>query len=202
MDEIQTVVDGVGARLRAVRKRRGVTLAQLSAETGISVSTLSRLESGGRRPTLELLIRLAQAHRLALDELVGAPITGDPRIHTRPIRRGGVTWVRLSMKGAALQAFKQVIPIATTPTRVSEPCRHEGYEWVYVLHGQLALTLGEHTQLLVDGQTAEFDSQVPHGYANVGDSALELLLIVGEHGARVHLPAREDIDLQTPAGDL
>ncbi|HEY7882561.1 MAG TPA: helix-turn-helix transcriptional regulator, partial [Streptosporangiaceae bacterium] len=45
------VLDAVGPRLRSIRQRRGATLAELSETTGISVSTLSRLESGGRRPT-------------------------------------------------------------------------------------------------------------------------------------------------------
>ena len=84
------VLDAVGPRLRALRRQRRVTLAQLSAATGISVSTLSRLESGGRRPTLELLLPLARVHQVALDELVGAPATGGDRVHPRPIIRFGV----------------------------------------------------------------------------------------------------------------
>ncbi len=68
-------------------QQRGTTLAQLAESTGISVSTLSRLESGGRRPTLELLLPLARAYQVPLDELVDAPATGDPRVHPRPIVR-------------------------------------------------------------------------------------------------------------------
>ena len=68
----------------------GATLAELSATTGISVSTLSRLESGQRRPTLELLLPLARAHQVPLDELVDAPATGDPRVHPRPFVRHGM----------------------------------------------------------------------------------------------------------------
>jgi transcriptional regulator with XRE-family HTH domain len=88
-DTTDDVLAAVGPRLRAVRQRRGATLAELSAETGISVSTLSRLESGQRRPNLELLLPLARAHGVPLDELVGAPATGDPRIHIRPIKGTG-----------------------------------------------------------------------------------------------------------------
>ena len=87
------VLTTVGPRLRALRGQRGSTLAQLSEETGISVSTLSRLESGQRRPTLELLLPLARRYRVPLDELVGAPPTGDPRVHQRPVRRNGMTVV-------------------------------------------------------------------------------------------------------------
>ena len=84
---IDGVLDAVGPRLRAIRQHRGTTLAALSAETGISVSTLSRLESGQRRPNLELLLPLAKAHQVPLDDLVGAPQTGDPRVRLKPVQR-------------------------------------------------------------------------------------------------------------------
>ena len=84
----------------------GTTLAGLSARTGISVSTLSRLESGGRRPTLELLLPLARAHGVALDELVGAPPTADPRVRREPVRRHGMTIVPLTRQPGAPGAYK------------------------------------------------------------------------------------------------
>src|SRR6476620_6333874 len=108
--DLTTTLDGVGERLRATRRQRGGTLAQLSAATGISVSTLSRLESGQRRPTLELLLPLARAHQVPLDELVDAPATGDPRVHPKPFTRGGVTVLPLTRRPGGLQAFKQIYP--------------------------------------------------------------------------------------------
>src|SRR3954451_17560215 len=86
---LTTVLAGVGPRLKRVRTQRGVTLTELAAQTGISKSTLSRLESGQRKPSLELLLPLAQAHSVALEELVGAPDVGDPRIRLKPRRRNG-----------------------------------------------------------------------------------------------------------------
>src|SRR3954471_20989995 len=77
------VLDAVGPRLRTIRQRRGATLAELSETTGISVSTLSRLESGGRRPTLELLLALARAHAVTLEELVDSQPTRDPSVQLR-----------------------------------------------------------------------------------------------------------------------
>src|SRR3954452_3676938 len=97
------VVDAVGPRLRSIRQRCGATLAELSEATGISVSTLSRLESGGRRPTLELLLALARAHQVPLDELVDAPMTGDPRVRPRPVVRHGVTYAPLTPRPGGLQ---------------------------------------------------------------------------------------------------
>src|SRR3954451_4642718 len=128
-DELDRVLLGVGPRLRALRRERDITLAELAAATGISVSTLSRLESGQRRPNLELLLPLARAHGVPLDELVGAPPTGDPRIHLRPVTRHGRTFVPLTRRAGGIQAFKQVIPATKRPAR-PDPRTHEGYEWL------------------------------------------------------------------------
>jgi len=183
----------VGPRLRALRRRRGTTLAQLAEETGISVSTLSRLESGGRKPTLELLLPLARAHRVTLDELVDAPATGDPRVHARPIVHRGVTFLPLSRGTAAeaggLQAFKQVLA-PTRPTTRPRQQSHDGYEWLYVLSGRIRLLLGEHDLVLTAGEAAEFDTRVPHCLLNPGPEPAELLTLFGPQGERVHVRAR------------
>src|SRR5687767_9925470 len=142
-EPLEQVLDAVGPRLRALRQQRGATLAQLSEATGISVSTLSRLESGGRRPTLELLLPLARAHGVALDDLVGGPPTGDPRVHLRPVSHNGMTMVPLSRHAGGVQAFKIVIP----PRPYDEQRTHEGYDWLYVLNGRLRLRLGDHDVL-------------------------------------------------------
>src|SRR4051795_13634883 len=124
--DFDDVLTGIGPRLRALRQQRGATLAQLSAGTGISVSTLSRLESGQRRPTLELLLPLARAHQGALDELVGAPATGGPRVHARPFVRHGRTFVPLTRRPGGLQAYKIVIPVDRLGGE-PELAVHEGY---------------------------------------------------------------------------
>src|SRR5918912_413805 len=109
MAEFAETLDRVGARLRALRVERGATLNELAASTGISVSTLSRLESGQRKPTLELLLPLARAHQVPLDELVDAPETGDPRVHLRPRTPAhGLTVVPLTRRPGGIQAFKMV----------------------------------------------------------------------------------------------
>lgn len=120
------VLAGVGPRLRALRRRRDLTLAALAAETGISVSTLSRLESGQRRPTLELLLPLARVHQVPLDELVGAPRTGDPRVHAQPFEHRGATYVPLTRRPGGLRAYKLVLA-PDSPERTLEPQVHEGH---------------------------------------------------------------------------
>src|SRR5690606_16482410 len=142
------VLAAVGPTLRALRRRRGATLADVAAETGISVSTLSRLESGHRRPTLELLLPLAQAYGAPIDELVGAPSTGDPRIHLRPVRRDDMTYIPLTRRAGGLQAYKVIIPARRG---APEQQTHEGYEWLYVLNGRVRLLLGDQDLVLTEG---------------------------------------------------
>jgi len=187
-DDLDEALDAVGPRLRALRKQRETTLADLSAETGISVSTLSRLESGARRPTLELLLPLAKAHNVTLDELVGAPPTGDPRIHLRPVKRGGMTMLPLTRRAGGIQAYKLVLP-ARTSRRDPDPQTHEGYEWLYVLNGRLRVVLGEHDFVMSPGEAAEFDTRVPHWFGAADNEPVEFLSLFGKQGERAHLRA-------------
>lgn len=186
------VLAAVGPRLRGLRQQRQVTLADLSAVTGISISTLSRLESGRRRASLELLLPLARAHRVPLDELVGAPPTGDPRVHLTPrTHRDGTTVLPLTQQPGPLQAFKLVLPPGR-PDQQPQPRSHAGYDWLYVLSGRLRLVLGEHDLVLGSGEVAEFDTHVPHWFGNAGTTPVEYLTLFGKQGERMHVTARPD----------
>lgn len=182
------VLGAVGPRLRELRRRRGLTLAEVTERTGINESTLSRLEGGTRKPTLELLLPLAEVYAVPLDALVGAPRTGDPRIHLRPVTRDGMTYVPLSQPGG-VQAHKLLIP-PRPPGTEPDLKTHEGFEWVYVLSGRLCLLLGEQNLVLKAGEAAEFDTQVPHWLGADGDQTVELLVLFGLQGERAHLKAR------------
>jgi transcriptional regulator with XRE-family HTH domain len=187
--DLDEALTAVGHRLRALRRERELTLVDISAVAGISVSTLSRLESGGRRPTLELLLPLARAYRVTLDELVDAPPTGDPRIHLRPIRRNGMTMLALTRRAGGIQAYKIVIPGVSRRKR-PDPQTHEGYEWLYVLNGRLRLVLGEQDLVLAPGEAAEFDTRVPHWFGAPGPEPVEFLSLFGRQGERAHLRAQ------------
>nr|WP_068027763.1 XRE family transcriptional regulator [Nocardia mexicana] len=184
----EEVLDAVGPRLRALRRDRGITLAALAATTGVSESTLSRLESGQRRATLELLLPLARAYDVPLDELVGAPRTGDPRIHLKPIHRYGMTFLPLSRRPGGIQAFKMLIPARPEPLEPT-PQTHDGFEWLYVLNGRLRLVLGERDMTLPPGEAAEFDTSQPHWLGSADGGAVELLILFGLQGMRAHVRA-------------
>jgi transcriptional regulator with XRE-family HTH domain len=181
--DLAQTLDLVGPRLRQVREHRGLTLTDLAARTGISKSTLSRLETGQRRPSLELLLPLAQAYRVPLDDLVGAPEVGDPRIRLKPRRVHGRTVVPLTQGPVGVQAWKMILPVGQQP-RVRT---HEGYEWLYVLTGRMRLLLGEQDLELGAGEAIEFDTGVPHWFGSAGDEPAEVLSLFGRPGERMRV---------------
>ncbi|WP_255949241.1 helix-turn-helix domain-containing protein [Streptomyces odontomachi] len=190
-DDFDAVLAAVGPRLRELRHRRSVTLTALSETTGIPVSTLSRLESGHRKPGLELLLPLARAYQMPLDELVGAPASGDPRVYPQPITRHGMTVIPLTRKPGGLQAFKHILPAGLTDRdRDPDPRSHEGYHWLYVLNGRLRLVLGDRDLVLGAGEVAEFDTHLPHWFGNADARPVEFLSILGPQGERFHVRAR------------
>jgi len=192
-DDVDLVLAAIGPRLRALRQQDATTLAELSATTGISVSTLSRLEAGQRRATLKLLLPLARAHGVPVDELVGAPPTGDPRVHLRPVRRHGMTMIPLTRRAGGVQAYKLLIPGADA--RPLEGQRtHDGYEWHYVMSGRLRLLLGDQDLVLLPGEAAEFDTRVPHAFGGADAQSVEVLSLFGRQGERAHVRARTQAD--------
>lgn len=190
MDETtDRTLDAVGPRLKQLRQRRDITLTDLAEETGISTSTLSRLEAGLRRPTLEQLLPLARAYGVTLDELVDAPPTGDPRINLRPIpTTDGRTILPLSRRPGGIQAYKFILPAGRDD---AEPDlrTHEGYDWAFVLSGRLRLVLGEHDLILEPGEAAEFDTRTPHWFGATSAGPVEFLSLVGRQGERAHVRA-------------
>ena len=180
--DIAAVLDQVGARLKRLRTQRRLTLNAVAKATGISKSTMSRLETGQRRPTLELLLALSHAYRVPLDDLVGAPGEGDPRVQLKPGRVKGRTVIPLTRQPDGMQAWKIVIPISKiTP----EPRGHDGYEWIYVLSGRMRFVLGDQDLVLGPGEVASFDTRVPHWFGSTGDQPAEILSIFGRPGERM-----------------
>ncbi|MCW4354614.1 XRE family transcriptional regulator [Hoyosella sp. YIM 151337] len=182
-------LDTVGPRLKQLRLRREVTLMELANETGISTSTLSRLEAGLRRPTLEQLLPLARYYGVTIDSLVGAPRTANPRVDLRPIEcSDGSIIIPLTRRPGGIQAYKFVLPPGSDDA-VPDLRSHEGFDWAYVLNGTLRLVLGDQDFLLRAGEAAEFDTRTPHWFGATSSGPVEYLSLVGRQGERAHIRA-------------
>ncbi|WP_431075594.1 helix-turn-helix domain-containing protein [Microbacterium phyllosphaerae] len=184
---IETELSQIAPRLRHARQKKNITLEDLAKSTGISKSTLSRLESGQRKPSLELLLPVVAALAISLDDIVTSPKIDDPRVPQRATRTEGRTLTRLSQPHSEPQAFKITIP-ATERDPVLRT--HDGYEWIYVLNGRLRMVLGEHDIVMGPGEAAEFDTKNPHWFGSAGNGPVEILSMFGRHGERIHIRAR------------
>ena len=189
MSEFAEVLDGVGPRLRALRVARGMTLTEVADATGIPRPPRARRAAGARTPPLARLPPPARCSPAPLDVLVDAPPTGDPRVRMPAVQRGGMTFVPLTRRPGGLQAYKLIMP-AGYPGRTPELKTHEGYEWAYVLSGHVRRRLGEDDTVLRPGEVVEFDTHVPHAFANPGTEPAEMLTLFGPQGERAHVRTR------------
>jgi transcriptional regulator with XRE-family HTH domain len=165
-----------------------MTLAGLAQDNGISRSTLARLETGRRRPGLELLLPLARAHRVPLDELVGTREPAEPLTALDPRRVDRRTALPLTHRPGAPEAWKVIVPAT-----LNEPdlrC-HAGHVWLHVLSGRLRLVLGSDDLVLVAGETAHFDTRMPHWFGSTGRRPVEILTLSGHRDEHVRVRARQ-----------
>jgi transcriptional regulator with XRE-family HTH domain len=185
-DPVDDVQARVSSRLRALRTERGLTLAEVAGRAGMDTSTLSRLESGARRLTLDHLPVLARALGVRADDLLGAPPVEDPRVRSKPRTRDGMTFWELHRHPDTphgLHAFKIRLPADRR-----EPIlrAHEGRDWLYVLTGRVRLVIGEDDYVLEPGEAVDFDTRTPH-WIGVVDGPAEVIGIFGPHGEKVHV---------------
>ena len=180
-------LDRVGATLRAYRHSRGWTLEELAARAQMSPSTLSRLESGKRQASLDLLVPLTRQLGIGLDDLVTPEVT-DPRVRRPAVHRSGMVIVPLAPEGAPIGTYKITYPpVAEVP----ELRVHAGYEWLYVLSGKLRLMLGDTETILVLGEAAEFDTRIPHSLSAAGPRPAQIISIFNDDGVRMHTHTAE-----------
>jgi transcriptional regulator with XRE-family HTH domain len=184
----------IRARIRALRVSRGWSLDALAARCHLSPSTLSRIETGHRRISIDQLVPIARALGTSLDQLVEPVSTDDVVI--RPRRDFGhdaTTWV---LSGADEPHGLAVAKMRITTTRLVHELRiHPGHEWFTVLSGTIRLYLGDRIILVEAGQAAQFSTMAPHGMT-AHEGPAEIIVIFDPDGRRAHLDA---VDLTPPA---
>ena len=174
----------VRTRLRSLRQSMGWSLDTLGERANLSPSTISRIETGKRTVSLDVLVPLARALQIDLDTLLEGD-ADDPDVVIRPVPtdwHGHTTWP-LSRPTGNTTAMK----VRLTPSgRASEPRVHPGHDWLYVLDGRIRLTLGERTIVVEAGEAAEFSTMTPHAIDAI-DGPAELLMVFDRDGQRAHL---------------
>ena len=179
----------VRARIRGLRLARGWSLDALAARCHLSPSTLSRIETGHRRISLDQLVPIAQALGTTLDELVESASDEDVVIRPRRDRAHGVTTWLLSRDDDA-RGMTVVRMRVTARTLRHERGVHPGHEWLTVLSGTLHLHLGDRVIEVNEGQAAQFSTMTPHGMTAPA-GPVEVLVLFDRHGRRAHLDGVE-----------
>ena len=192
---IADALDQVGPRLKRIRTERGVTLTDAVRDDG-------HLEEHA----------VAAGERPAAPEPRAAPAAraGPPGPARRPRRRArgrrpadppqAATGERPHRRPADQAARRGAGLEDRHPCDQSkpQPRTHDGYEWLYVLTGQMRLVLGDQDFVLEPGEAVEFDTTLPHWFGSTGEGPAEVLSIFGRPGERMHV--REYVAPAKPCG--
>lgn len=170
----------VGERIRALRRKRGLTLQQFTEQVGISTSYLSQIENARANTNLTTLQRIASALQVPLVDLFSDENTfqvsvvrkDDRRIY--PLDCEGVEHLLFSQTRTALQVAVIELPPHCAIPRAD---RHPGEEFTYVLSGRLRMRLGDDLSYdLETGDIIYYRSVLPHRWENMGDAPLRVLV--------------------------
>ncbi|MGB6059021.1 MAG: helix-turn-helix domain-containing protein [Microthrixaceae bacterium] len=183
MAELNEIEQVVRTRLRSLRNTLGLSLDELADRAGLSASTISRIETGKRTISLDILPTLARALHVDLDSLLDLESDGDVVIRPVPTNSGASTTWALSKPTGKTIAMKMRIE-SSTP--MPEQRVHPGYDWFFVLEGRVSLRLGEREIVVEAGEAAEFATMTPHAFTAI-DGPAELVMIFDRDGQRAHV---------------
>jgi transcriptional regulator with XRE-family HTH domain len=183
MAEFNETEEVVRARLRSLRNTLGLSLDELATRTNLSPSTISRVETGKRTISLDILVPLATALQVDLDTLLD--VRSDDDVVIRPVPNGsgqGTTWVLSRPTGSTVAVKMRLEP----SRRATQQRVHPGHDWFFVLEGRVCLSLGEREITVETGEAAEFATMTPHAFTAIDGSA-ELIVIFDRDGQRAHV---------------
>ena len=180
----------IANRVKAIRKKNGWRLHDLSKKTGISVATLSKLENGKTKLNFSTVNKLAQGIGVAVTDLTSPDLehTSDA---TMTLGGGGVVFetrdVDYEVLCADYAGGNQGYAKLSVKSRKLDPDlpwhRHPGKEFIYVLKGMLVLHTEDRAPItLKRGDSLLFDSSIGHHYVNASRSETELLLSLSLQG--------------------
>ncbi len=183
MAELHDIEAVVRTRLRSLRNTMGLSLGELAGRTNLSPSTISRIETGKRTISLDVLLPLATALQVDLEALLDVHTDDNVVIRPTPNSSGALTTWMLSRPTGSTLAIKMRLE----PTRVAAQQRvHPGHDWFFVIEGRVRLLLGDREITVDTGEAAEFATMTPHALLAIGGPA-ELIMIFDRDGQRAHL---------------
>ncbi len=178
--------NNIGRALQRLRKNNNLTLAAVSAKTGVAISTLSKIENNQSSPNFDVLTRLADGLGLDLLALLGESFyTFAHGARTITRANEGVSYETPLGTYEALSgeiAMKALQPaMVRVPTGRNEPLAmstHAGEEFIYILRGSVRFYMEPYSpSVLNQGDSVHFDSLMPHGFVALGDEEALMLSV-------------------------
>lgn len=179
----------IGNKVRALRLGKKLGLVELGAHTGLSPAMLSKIERSQLFPTLPTLLRIALVFGVGLEHFFVEGLDRSTVVVTRASERirlpdrpdaGHPAYMFESLDFPAtdrrMTAYLAVFAAGAPQSAAHE---HDGAEFVYVIEGRLAMEVDGSPTLLEEGDSAYFESHVPHRYGGQGDAAKAIVVTVG-----------------------
>jgi transcriptional regulator with XRE-family HTH domain len=172
----------VGDRLRALRQERGLSLAEVSEETGISTSFLSLVETGRSDITLGRLMTLVKFYDTSVDELLPeAALLNTSLVHAQdrlhvPSPAEGMDVYLLSPDTE--RTMMPIICRFEPDAGLAEYASHEGEEFIHIIEGALQVTVDGKATRLEKGDSFYFAAELPHTLQNVFDGTTQIFAVV------------------------
>ena len=168
----------IGQRIRLAREQKGLSKKELAGNAGCLDEYLGWVEDGQVEPPVALLIQLAKALRLDTATFLEVDTSSNRRLEEAAKRTEHYSYKTLTPPEADshLMAFSVTIPPKTAHKGVGY--QHEGEEYVYVLSGEVEVTVDEEETMLVKKESLRFNSNLDHHLSNPGDGEAELLVIL------------------------
>jgi transcriptional regulator with XRE-family HTH domain len=183
MSEMRGVEHVVRTRLRSLRNTLDLSLDEVAARMNLSPSTISRIETGNRAISLDVLVALARVLQVDLDSLLDVRQDEDVVIRPTPSSSGEpTTWMLSRPTGNTMAIKMRLAPTDPAPRQRVHP----GHDWFFVIEGRVQLLLGDRTMIVETGEAAEFTTMTPHALAAF-DGPAELIMIVDRDGQRAHV---------------
>jgi len=165
------MLEKLGQRLRALRKERGLTLAQLGRQVGLSASYLSQVERGVTMPSLPKLTAMARALAVDVRDLFEDERSPHCVVRSGEGRTlGGTHDFAVELLSADLLG-KNILPYRVTcqpGAACDRPPAYPGEECGLVLKGRLRVTVGEEAFVLETGDSIHYQRHQPHSWQNDG----------------------------------
>ena len=169
----------IGKKIKQARIDKNFTLDRIANETGYSIDYLKRIEAGEEMPPVGALLQIARA--LEIDSgffLREQEASMKERVKEYTKRTDAYAYETLTpgAENKHLKAFRVTIDPMEEHTGVGY--QHEGEEFNYVLQGKVQVTVGDHVNILGEGEFLHFNSAIKHQLKNIGKETAELLVVI------------------------